>query len=1164
MANHNLPQTTSTYVNFVSELDGRFDDLSVGLDPAVTTATNVPTNSIRWNSALRYWEKYNGTTWGALSTSFSININGSVGATTASTGAFTTLSSSSTTALASGTTIGGNAAVTVSDTQTLTNKTLTTPVISTITNTGTITLPTTTDTLVGRATTDTLTNKTLTAPRFADLGFIADASGNEILEFDSNASAVNYIAVTNSATAVKPTLAARGGDTNISLDLVSKGTGTVQVNGVDIDTVSGTQTLTNKTLTTPVLSGTASGTTAGRLGYLSGAFTYGNGAVQRTVVNTDEAQTLTNKTLSTSSVWNGNTIGVTYGGTGTTTAPSQGGIIFGNSTTAYASTAAGTAGQVLQSNGASAPTWASFDLSIHAPDSSYKKIVRLATTADLEASTFASNVLTGYPNAKTLASTTTAASTTITTSGSTADLKVGAAVSTATIQVAAGTTVASISNATTFTVNNRAAITTTGITGTGTTATATFAAQTYAPYAVGSVIVISGATPAGYNGSFTVTACTTTSVSWASAQTGTATVQGAINFTIAAGSPSLVFAQTIAALSVDGVAVALNDRVLVKDQRSLGGLIVTDAPKYNGVYTVTAIGSTTVPWTLTRSVDADLSGDLDSAIVNVSVGTINSGKTFQTYFTGTSTLNTTVMLWNRIVDANASSFIPTPTTTTGINIAIPSTTTMTVAGAVAHLASNSLGVETLQSTSASTYTNASTLYIAGAPVASTNVTITSPWSLYVASGATYLNSTVVGGVLQITGTGISAGSFNASATTPTNTTRLNYEGNFYTTNLNLLGAADTATAATHYFVETGSDGFVRPKTLANTQAEIVTTATVSATTLTAGSASTGALKYNGTTAAAGQLDGGTTTPTGLTRLNYGGNFYTTNLNLIGAADTATAASHYYVETASDGFVRPKLLANVQSEIVTTAAVNTAAATTVGTITTGVWNATDVSLAAGGTNASLTALNGGIVYSTASAMAISAAGTSGQVLLSGGAGVPTWGTVALTAGGTGATTQLAALQNLGAIAAQTVAKTAAYTVVVGDRGDVILCSGTFSVSLTAAATLANGFSVGIINTGTGTITIDPNSTETIDGAATKVLTPGQSCIIITDGTSWRTLGLSGGGATGGGADQIFYENGQAVTTNYTVATGKNAMTAGPITINSGITVTVSSGSVWTVV
>ena len=55
-------------------------------------------------------------------------------------------------------------AVTTSATQTLTNKTLTTPIISSISNTGTVTLPTSTDTLVGKATTDTLTNKTLTSP----------------------------------------------------------------------------------------------------------------------------------------------------------------------------------------------------------------------------------------------------------------------------------------------------------------------------------------------------------------------------------------------------------------------------------------------------------------------------------------------------------------------------------------------------------------------------------------------------------------------------------------------------------------------------------------------------------------------------------------------------------------------------------------------------------------------------------------------------------------------------------------------------------------------------------------------------------------------------------------------------------------------------------------
>ena len=61
-------------------------------------------------------------------------------------------------------TINGVAAVTTTGSQTLTNKTLTSPVIGTISNTGTLTLPTSTDTLVGRATTDTLTNKTITSP----------------------------------------------------------------------------------------------------------------------------------------------------------------------------------------------------------------------------------------------------------------------------------------------------------------------------------------------------------------------------------------------------------------------------------------------------------------------------------------------------------------------------------------------------------------------------------------------------------------------------------------------------------------------------------------------------------------------------------------------------------------------------------------------------------------------------------------------------------------------------------------------------------------------------------------------------------------------------------------------------------------------------------------
>jgi hypothetical protein len=64
----------------------------------------------------------------------------------------------------------------------------------------------------------------------------------------------------------------------------------------------------------------------------------------------------------------------------------------------------------------------------------------------------------------------------------------------------------------------------------------------------------------------------------------------------------------------------------------------------------------------------------------------------------------------------------------------------------------------------------------------------------------------------------------------------------------------------------------------------------------------------------------------------------------------------------------------------------------------------------------------------------------------------------------------------------------------------------------------------------------------------------------NGTSWGSVG---GGATGGGSDEVFIENAQTVTTNYTITTNKNAMSTGPITVNSGITVTVPSGSNWVI-
>ncbi len=78
-------------------------------------------------------------------------------------------------------------------------------------------------------TTKTLTNKTLTAPKFADGGFIADANGNELIMLQTASSAVNQLEVTNSASGGSVVVGASGDDSNIDIDISPKGTGEVNI-----------------------------------------------------------------------------------------------------------------------------------------------------------------------------------------------------------------------------------------------------------------------------------------------------------------------------------------------------------------------------------------------------------------------------------------------------------------------------------------------------------------------------------------------------------------------------------------------------------------------------------------------------------------------------------------------------------------------------------------------------------------------------------------------------------------------------------------------------------------------------------------------------------------------------------------------------------------------
>ena len=120
-------------------------------------------------------------------------------------------------------------------------------------------------------------------------------------------------------------------------------------------------------------------------------------------------------------------------------------------------------------------------------------------------------------------------------------------------------------------------------------------------------------------------------------------------------------------------------------------------------------------------------------------------------------------------------------------------------------------------------------------------------------------------------------------------------------------------------------------------------------------------------------------------------------------------------------------------------------------------------------------------------------------------------------------------------------------------------GDLDVNGNAIVSASNG-NIAITPNGSGKVVIDGISHPTADG------TNGQA--LVTNGSgvlSFSTISSGGGGgATGGGSDEIFYENDQTVTTNYSISASHNAVTAGPITVNNGVTITVPSGVRWVVV
>lgn len=238
MANWQLPTTASTYVAYTNELDARLDDLALGLDPALTTVTNFPTGTQRWNSASSSWQKFNGTAWLDLASTYGIN---AFSANAWSTGRTISLTGDVTATSAAWT---GSANLSIA-----------------------ATLPTVN----------------------SNVGTFGSASAIPILTVNAKG------LITGVSTAALGTMA-------------TQGAGAVAITGGSISGV--TLTLSQSTTAAPTGEGVMEWDTD------DDVIKIGTGTATKTVVNTDNTQTLTNKTLSTGSTWGGGAIGVAYGGTG--------------------------------------------------------------------------------------------------------------------------------------------------------------------------------------------------------------------------------------------------------------------------------------------------------------------------------------------------------------------------------------------------------------------------------------------------------------------------------------------------------------------------------------------------------------------------------------------------------------------------------------------------------------------------------------------------------------------------------------------------------------------------------------------------------------------------------------------------------------------------------
>ena len=621
---------------------------------------------------------------------------------------------------------------------------------------------------------------------------------------------------------------------------------------------------------------------------------------------------------------------------------------------------------------------------------------------------------------------------------------------------------------------------------------------------------------------------------------------------------TLTNAGTQAVLVIDGHTFTATDvingvRILVKNQSNTA---------YNGVYVLTNEGSLLTNWSMVRATDYDTSG--------TGTNEIDAGDFFLV-LSGTSNANTS---WVQ------QTLLPIIVGTTGIVFTQFGAPVLYTAGTGLTLAGNQFSITNTAVTAASygaassvaTFTvNAQGQLTAASstPIAINGNQITSG-----TIGSAYLSGSYTG----ITGVGtLTAGTWNATAigvayggtgltTTPTagqidigngsgfTRTTLTQGTGMTITNgsgsITIANAGVTSAAAGTGISVSASTGAV---TITNTG---VTSFSAGTTGLTPSTGTTGSITLAGTLAT---TNGGT----GLTAFTSGGAVYATSTSALTTGTLPIASGGTGQITASAAFNALSPITSTGDLIIGTG-VNTASRLAIGTNgyiltsngTTATWSAPPAT----GVTSFQTSLSG-LTPSSSTTGAVTLAGTLGPT--SGGTGLTTYATGdILYASATNTLSKLAAGTN-----GYILTLTAGIPSWQPNTGGVTSFSAgttglTPSTSTTGAITLAG--TLVSANGGTGFSTYTTG--DLIYASATNTLsklgigTNGQALVISGGVPSWGAAG----GATGGGTDQIFWNNGQTVNTSYSIPSSINAGTFGPVTIGSSATVTIPSNSTWTVV